>query len=304
MRSVFHAARNQNRNFDVSSVDVVVNGESLDGIFAFASSFNREPFQCEIQMVGKTLFIAGKGKTEGNEIFPLGYGLQFQKANTSWHQAVRGSISHQRMITYELGGLRILLRHSANGFFTDIFEPEPGIDPDGDPVDGVSRALDKTVIAEKGPGLTITTAGFDVPQKAVFDIKTRSFRNPLDINTVIHTFWSRQIHHIIYAEHSRGEFHAEKMKIKPLTDDIQQWEKDKQVELERFVMVLHELISEADANRGRKLLLRWDVVGDSDHSDWKNVPLELRLLPEDAPAILPEDLMTAWECNCGVIDGE
>jgi hypothetical protein len=89
----------------------------------------------------------------------------------------------------------------------------------------VTRGPSSTV----GP-LHIEISGRWIPQKAIFDLKTRAkeTRRPIDIDEVYRRLWVNQTPYFIFAEHFRGSFEPRDIQPVSISDRISKWEKDRE----------------------------------------------------------------------------
>ena len=139
-----------------------------------------------------------------------GYGHTFPEAYTRWEEDVKGSVSHQRIIRYEFGGLRCVVRSESDGFHKELVgkgENPLGAGDKGDRPSktesastgetGSEGASDLSSLptatstgsetlenAESGH-LTILRKGRIIPQCAVFDLKTRMRSREIDMADIL-----------------------------------------------------------------------------------------------------------------------
>jgi hypothetical protein len=75
-------------------------------------------FRFQAEKVGNTLFLMRMENGGPMEIIDdiVGYGHAFPKAYTTWDAGCEGSESHQRLITYNLGDLKCIVRYEADGY--------------------------------------------------------------------------------------------------------------------------------------------------------------------------------------------
>ena len=101
------------------SVDLFACSNTIGSLVAFVSGIDKN-FRFSAEKLGNTLFL---DRRENNpmEAFQInfGYGHNFNATNTAWDGDCAGSQSHQRLIKYDLGGLRCVLRSE-----TDAYLPE------------------------------------------------------------------------------------------------------------------------------------------------------------------------------------
>jgi hypothetical protein len=106
-------------DFDFQSVDVVGCGSTIGNLLRFAGS-TAKPFRFDVDVIGDTVFFVRRENSPTELIKDVrGYGHTFPENYTSWEPETRGSVSHQRIIQYEFGGLRFLVRSETDGYVRD-----------------------------------------------------------------------------------------------------------------------------------------------------------------------------------------
>lgn len=112
---VFQALATMNKLIRFDNVDIVVNRNTLQKLFSFASYRRGEQFHADLNMVGKTLFIGRKERsarvhTDG------GFGRSFEEVFTSGYNDFADADGHHRVIRYKLGSLNMVVRIEADGY--------------------------------------------------------------------------------------------------------------------------------------------------------------------------------------------
>ena len=145
---------------------------------------------------------------------------------------MKGSASHQRIVQYDFGGLKFLVRSESDGYLkqeaeldaqrndtkttntssTFIKSKETLVKIQGEG-QADNHALFETLRVTSKPSSTdgplhIKMAGRQIPQKAIFDLKTRAkeTRRPIDMDEVHQKLWVNQTPYFMFAEHFRGSF--------------------------------------------------------------------------------------------------
>ena len=191
----------------------------MGNLIRFANSDERT-FRFYIEVIGNTVFLVRKENSPTETIEGVrGYGHTFPEAYTSWEADVKNSVSHQRLIQYVFGGLRCLVRCESDGYLKDYAHSESqqlrttssSSEPSRD--DGLSSLLhvaESIAVSEKVPNetaeLTLRSAGYEVPQTAIFDLKTRSARREIDMEEFYPRLWVSQTRRFIIAYHNSGQF--------------------------------------------------------------------------------------------------
>jgi hypothetical protein len=119
------AIMNPTKQFD--DIDIVVNRNTIQKLFAFASSKRHyDAFHVNLDMVGNTLFISRKEKHAQTQQ-RSGYGRTFESDFTTEDSSLEGVHGHHRVIQYDLGGIQIAIRIEADGYYSS--EDLPDIEP-------------------------------------------------------------------------------------------------------------------------------------------------------------------------------
>lgn len=267
----------------------------MGNLIRFANS-NERTFRFYVELVGNTVFLVRKENSPTEPIEGVrGYGHTFPEAYTSWEADVKNSVSHQRLIQYVFGGLRCLVRCESDGYLKDHAHSESQQLPTSSSSSGPSRddglssllhAAESIAVGEKVPNetadLTVRSAGHEVPQTAIFDLKTRSARREIDMEEVYPRLWVSQTPKFIIAYHNSGQFND--IQVQDLGDSIHDWEKRNRELLHRFNKILRQLIGFAKQSECHKVEVRRIAMG----------PLQIRKQGEDCWNALPPDLKAKW----------
>lgn len=224
-----------------------------------------------------------------------GYGHTFPEAYTRWEPSVKQSVSHQRVVKYDFAGLKCLVRCESDGYLGDSLGSEDqgrsmshcSVEPSesGD-IPSLLTAAESITVSEKTPAndtdLAVESAGHEVPQSAVFDLKTRSAHREIDMEEVYPRLWVSQTEKFIIAYHKAGQFRD--IQIHDLGDSIHDWEDRKEELLHRFHSTLHQLIATARQSRHQTIEVRRIAMG----------PLQIRKHTEQHWSALPPDLKAKW----------
>lgn len=125
-----------------------------------------------------------------------GYGHTFPEAYMTWDFDVRNSCSHQRIIQYEFGGLKFLVRTETDGFVKEADAKAPSSVANStsqlslDDVLG-TIAVSSTEVSQDEQ-LQLKAQGMRVRQDQIFDIKTRASYKPFDMNEILPRLWVNQ----------------------------------------------------------------------------------------------------------------
>jgi len=277
----------------------------MGNLIRFANADERT-FRFYVELVGNTVFLVRKENSPMESIEGVrGYGHTFPEAYTSWEADVENSVSHQRLTQYVFGGLRCLVRCESDGYLKDhaysgsqqLPTSSSSSRPSRD--DGRSSSLlaaGSIALSEQIPketaNLAVKFVGHEVPQTAIFDLKTHSARREIDMEEVYPRLWVSQIPKFIIAYHNSGKFND--IQVQDLGDSIHDWEERNKEVLHRFNRVLRQLIGFAKQPQRHKLEVRRIATG----------PLQIRKQGEDCWNALPPDLKAKWAGRPSSEDGE
>lgn len=303
-------------DFDPSVIDIVACGSTLGNILRFASQKGRA-FNMDGELIGNTLFLIRKEVSPTEIIKDVhGYGHTFPEENTEWEKDVKGSVSHQRILRYKFGDLTCLVRFESDGYLLSQLTAEEHAqlkletsEPTSTHDESLSTLLEAATVSQKAPTTTqgpqcLTVKinkGRKIPQKAVFDIKTRSnkYNAEIDMSEVLPRIWISQTPNFIVGYHRNGYF--DDVRVQDVKDKIQDWETDNQEAIGRFYNVIQEILKFArglGSNSGFDKMRRFEVCLRTETG-----PLEIRQhLPErlvfgsEDPyqSALPPDLEEMW----------
>ena len=252
-------------------------------------------FRILVEAVGDTVFFVRR-ENSPMELIPgvTGFGHTFPEAYTTWEAEVKRSVSHQRIIRYELGGLDCIVRFAADGYHKDLVSGGSEVGQRFEPTkadnfnDMLASALSNSAIAEypsvREKPLTVIHGGQMIPQTAVFDLKTRSIRKK-DQDTLgeeIPRLWVAQLTNFILAYHTSGMF--EEIRTQDVHHEVEDWESENEDTIRRFAVLLRKIVAFARSRRDRKIEVRSSEV---------NV-LELREQTEDVCQTLPAVVEARW----------
>ncbi|KAL1795342.1 hypothetical protein ACET3X_007158 [Alternaria dauci] len=297
MAPVVRAIMHTNPEFDSASADLFACGSTLGNLLRFARGIDKA-FRFNIEVVGETVFFVRKENDPKEVIKDVrGYGHTFPEAYTTWEQSVKGSETHQRIIRYEFGGLKCLVRFESDGYIKaagaadDATPSENAEDPD----DLLAALQDASINRPSNPvtstldALKVKHGGTAVPQNVIFDLKTRSgkYKKDIDMSDIYPALWVKQISNFIVAYHN-GAGLFEDIRVQNVKNDVRAWVKDNKEGIRRFATLLDDIVDIARYNAD-KLLEVYCPGADR---------LEVRVQYGNGVHALPADLADRWEENC------
>lgn len=254
---------------DLSTQDIDIFGcnSTLGNLLRFARG-KAHVFRIDVELIGQTVFFVRK-EASPKQLMPgvYGYGHTFPKACTTWDAQVKGSVSHQRMVMYSFGGRRFVVKFQSDGYYPDVLEDEPAtkepeVGASADELDALKAAAASTTIHEKQPSTTselrILRSGVCIPQKAVFDIKTRSARAKVDLEEFYPQVWLSQTPNFVVAYHDHGRF--KEVVKQDIVNGVRDWEDRNADGLRRLAALLEKIFAIVkDGNTKRLEIIRRDA---------------------------------------------
>ena len=252
-------------------------------------------FRILVEAVGDTVFFVRRENSPTELISGVyGYGHTFPDAYTTWDAEVKRSVSHQRIIRYDLGGLDCVVRFAADGYHKELVSQGSEVGRRLEPAnadafhDMLASVLSKSAIDDLPPAhdtpLTVVHGGQQIPRAAVFDLKTRSIRKK-DQDTLgeeLPRLWVAQVPNFILAYHTSGVF--EEIQTRNIQHEVEEWENENEDTIRRFAVLLRKIVAFARSTADRKIEVRSSKV---------NV-LELREQTEDVRQTLPAVIEARW----------
>ena len=278
-------------DFPTTSIDVFACSSTLGNLLRFVRKVDKS-FRILVEAVGDTVFFVRR-ENSPTELIPgvTGFGHTFPEAYTTWEAEVKRSVSHQRIIRYELGGLDCIVRFAADGYHKDLVSrgSEVGQRLEADAFnDTLASAFSNSAIDDYPPArdkpLNVIHGGQKIPRAAVFDLKTRSIRKK-DQDTLgeeLPRLWVAQLSNFILAYHTSGIF--EEIQTREVHHEVEDWECENEDTIRRFAVLLRKIVAFARSSVDKKIEVRSSEV---------NV-LELREQTEDVRQTLPAVVEARW----------
>lgn len=291
-------------------INIVACSSTLGNILRFVRS-QEKSFRILVELIDNTLFLIRRENSPTELIQGVrGFGHTFPEAYTTWDPDVKQSTSHQRLLRYNFGGLHLLVRFEADGYFpTPSNEaPKAPLSPaktsEHFDVESLTKSFKAAQVqSEEGPiippsgndKLAVKQAGEAVSQDSIFDLKTRSLwkKNQDLLSEEIPRLWVAQISNFVTAYHERGIFKQENIVIQDVRRDVAKWENDQNLVLAQLVALLHILISKAHEQKDGRFEICRSEKGD----------LELRRQLADAGEALSPRVKKDWVRSSEIVLG-
>ncbi|ERF72669.1 hypothetical protein EPUS_09259 [Endocarpon pusillum Z07020] len=196
-------------------------------------TFRSIPFRFDVDVVGDTVLFVRKESSLTEVITNLqGYGHTFPEAYTTWDSEVAGSCSHQRIIHYEFGGLKFLVRTETDGYVKEAGEKASS---------SVEKSTSQPSLDDAFGTMTVTST--EVRQGQQLQLKTQGTRTA----------------RFLIAYHQFGLF--DKPKVKDISQEVIQWEKDNSTLLARFHALIDRIVKVVRDCDQQQCEVSWDGQG-------------------------------------------
>jgi hypothetical protein len=277
-----------NSSIDLGIIDIMACASSLGNLLRFSRSI-RTVFRFHAEMIGDTVFMVRKENSPTELIKDVkGYGHTFPAAFTKWDEGLEKSVSHQRIITYDFGGLQCLVRFGCDGYTKN-----PSLAPTPATAAALADSSQPLLATSGTPGsgqqLQIERLGTQVDQKFIFELKTRHITHRIDMEDMLPKLWVTQTPGFLEANYYEAGVFVDPQ-IRDVKEDLDRWEKENASALSRFHAVLKRIR---------------DVVGDAENGcvevSWQGSgPLKItEAVTEDGEVrkALPTDLAEQWRAK-------
>jgi len=243
---------------------------------------DQEAFQFGVEAVGNTTVFTRAERTSRESIAPntfAGYSASFVEAYTKLHPDAKGSTSHYRIVTYTLGGLKLLVRSGVDAYRPSAVGEHLN-EPSGSDYSQEDCARNiKHLSLNEGPStsapstageLLVVEGGHDVPQAAVLELSTYAHLEPSVIHRKIIDLYLSQtpwfVEGSFISTGPRYNLSAQRalfglIIVGDVTKKTAEWEKQHQDELKTLVNVLKQIVSGARI-LGQPCVVKFDGVGD------------------------------------------
>jgi hypothetical protein len=212
--------------FAIRKIDLVTDRNNIRKLLRFINETSEDSFQIQVEIMnGKTaMFTRMEGET--TEVIKgfRGYGHNFEKAYTT---SATGSTGHHRIVSYDFGGLKCVVRHETDGYIGRKVALATVKKP-AETTDSLSNLLEILQLSESiddpklTSHLTVQSEGEEVDFSSILEIKTRAARKTLDMTEVTPQLWISQTPHQVVGYHQRGAFRD--VQVRDMAGAINNWE--------------------------------------------------------------------------------
>jgi hypothetical protein len=273
-------------DYELQDVDIIGCGNTFGNLLRCVASQQRA-FRFDLNIIGDTIIFIRRENSPTELIADIqGYGHTFPEKYTTWDKDVGNSCSHQRIISYDFGGLQLLVRSETDGYLKEV---ATGPQNTGQSAKGkdLADAFDSMAVGNATPSKTrkleVRLQGTEISQDKIFDIKTRAVYRPYDMNEILPRLWLNQTPNFLIAYHEFGLFN--KPQVESIRKDILQWQNKNSSVLARLHALLKQIV---------------DVVRDSDYEhfelSWNGIgSLLISKQIGEGRNPLPADLCELWQ---------
>ncbi|EEQ35705.1 hypothetical protein McanMca71_007571 [Microsporum canis] len=258
LEPLFRSLYVEHPSYNIREVDLITDRNNVRKLLSFInphlSKDGLEPFTIDVEITGNTAIFC-RAETETHTFIGphdfRGYGHEFEKAFTTTE--VSGSTGHHRIISYNFGGLKFIVRYETDAYVDDVSKPQ-SVD------ENVLNMMENLSLSRPNnhsrlpteSGLIVQEDGKRVPIKSTLEIKTRVSHKPIDIQEVLPQLWVSQTPNLVRAYHSGGIFGPPE--VKDVTREIAEWEECHADDLWRLVVLVKEIIRVVRENEGNAVL--------------------------------------------------
>ncbi|KFA81288.1 hypothetical protein S40288_04848 [Stachybotrys chartarum IBT 40288] len=260
--SVFRAIEIMKPTYLFDDVDVLINRNSLRKLLDLCAGRRQESFRINLYTVAKTLIVEMGEETIHKILHGSsqgGYGHNFEAAITAPWQGMEGSVAHDRVLQYELGGLRCAVRFEVDAYIDGTATgPASGMESLVDSFDALQMQPPATSTASGGhQALRVIPHGKLTEQSQSAEIK--SWRKLKSTSTVIPQMWFGRTPWLVKGHHDGGTFY--KMDVENAGEGFAQWESQKrnQCALRKMSSLLEQLrdvVRDTESKSGIAVYLR------------------------------------------------
>lgn len=229
----------------MKGIDLVTDRRNLRLLLDFVGGRAGE-FRIDVEVVRNTVLFSRWSKSPVSYI-PSGsfggYGHEFERAFTRFPNSCKGSISHNRVITYTLGGVKIIMRFEVDAYKEGALPQSAGASHGA--YTGPSNATMARANAVPTPtGFTVAARGHLVAPARIIEIKTGGVGRNLGLKAKVQMWFSQTpiLYAGIYGE--PGVFGSVSEVNMVENGMLGEWERDNADKLRKLVKAL-EMICEA-----------------------------------------------------------
>jgi hypothetical protein len=226
----------------MSPIHLVSDRNSLRKLLTFASGKKSQDWRVDVDMINDTMFFNQWEEfrlmlINGNQ--DSGFGHAFEDCVTTKESSLKDSIHHERIVSYELGGMKCLVRFEADAYLNDGNGEEERSGSVIPPTDLPEPKPSKPVLKAPYKLVHVISRGHFVNSDQLVEIKSCSMP-PFKINKAIDQLWFSQTKHLCVGYHKYG-YMKEGPEMKDMGTELEKWEVSNQDQLKNMVRVIKEI---------------------------------------------------------------
>lgn len=224
--------------FDMSDVEIVTDRNSLRKLLGFASNLSAQ-WRIEVDMIEDTMFFSQWEEFRQmliNGQQDSGYGHTFEESVTQ--QSMQDCMHYERVVQYEMGGLRCMVRYEADAFIDDGGNSST-LEEKENTKDSVAPKPSKPILKPPYKLVHIIPRGRLVDPTSIIEIK--SYTTPkFNVNKTLPQLWFAQTKFLCAGHHKEGLV-SEKLEVRDMSKELEKWEMQNQDKLKNMVRIIKEI---------------------------------------------------------------
>jgi len=234
-------------------VSLVTDRNSLRKLLTFLSDRSSENWDIEVELVHNTLFLTRWEKNYNllfSGSFNSGFGHSFESEFLGYENGMEESCSHHRMVEYEIGGMKWVVRFEADGYSVDTHQDNEA---------KIATSMDNLCLEDATPmmleGVSVVRKGYLVPPSSIIEVKCRSGNRTVGRNDTLQCYIS-QTKHLFVGGHKDGVVHQ--VNKTDLSSNLEAWERGHEAELGKLLTLVEKLGKIAKGFDSRKYRLTYN----------------------------------------------
>ncbi|KAI5989813.1 hypothetical protein F5J12DRAFT_727783 [Pisolithus orientalis] len=207
---IFAAIDSLNDDFQYRDVDLITDRSNLRKLLRCVDQQHHKTFRIDLDLLGNACLLTCCEEAWVVTIDKFcGYGHEYELAATKPRRGSEDNISHHCIITYDFGGIKVLLRYEVDACVELESEHDYLFASSAMSVETRETSAfpdDSAYSSQFGMKIKLTSPRSVLPQSSVIEIKTRSARRELDWKEVYPQLYLSQTPYLYLAKHTRGTF--------------------------------------------------------------------------------------------------
>ncbi|KAG4032568.1 hypothetical protein MFRU_006g00390 [Monilinia fructicola] len=231
----------------LSSTDLITDRNSLRKLLDFVNGKVDQVWKIDVEVVRNTMVFEKNAASVGRHT-SNGYGFQFEEAFLKYPKSLKGSSEHHRIATYEIGGMKWMVRFEVDGCY------------DAQSIEGLSQSLQNlgtsSEIEESTyKNIKILKTPTPISDLPILEVKTAKMNSSPSRAKWMPQLYFSQTKHLIIANHKDGVFDHANIKESDKTQDMRQWEEENQGMLRKLLQLIGTIKNIVNGIEGRKVVL-------------------------------------------------